>query len=147
MPYQDSILKINRNLDLLAPGVKRLALLALEDCNKLGLKIKIFEGWRSPDRQLQLLMQNNKLHTKSPPMFSFHQYGLACDIAYFIDDWGWVGDFDKPKEIFMSYGFDAPPSFEECHFQISKNYKIAEIKDLVQKSTLQAMWIALGVDV
>lgn len=136
-------------MSLLAPTVASLVEQALGACHESGYPVAVFEGWRSPERQAQLLDQNtkDKFVTSSPPGFSFHQFGLAVDIAYYIDGkWSWEGDFDKPHAIFQSFGFDKPISKSDMgHQQISRGLKMTEIRSIAQKSTLQGLWLAMDL--
>lgn len=146
MPNFDDSLKINRDLSLLAPKVKELALAALADCHKAGYQMEVFEAFRSPQRQLQLYTlgrtSRGKVVTNAYSWYSFHQYGLAVDIAYFINGkWSWQENFEKPGAIFMQHGFDKPPTFEQGHFQISNGLHIAEVKRLYDAtSTFSGLW-------
>lgn len=147
--YQFQVNKANANLHLLAPRVKDLALEAVSACWLNGFKIYVYEAWRSPERQLHLQTKNSpsKTITRAGPGFSFHQWGLAVDIAYGGPGaWSWNGDFDGPKEIFMKFGFEKPPSFESGHFQISKGFTIHEIQTIALASTVQGLWVRMGLD-
>lgn len=143
MSYQNEILEVNRNLELLAPKVQDLVAKAIAECHDNDLFVEVFEGWRSPERQAELY--KSKKPTKAGSWLSFHQYGLSVDIAYKRPKWSWEGDFEAPKKIFMNYGFDAPPSFETGHFQISYGHSIHKIREVYMASGLQAVWIMLGV--
>ena len=150
MNYQKQMLSVNRNLSLLAPLVREQALKAIDECKSQGYDIAIFEGWRSPERQAELFAQGRKtpgkIVTRATPFFTLHNYGLAVDIAYFVKGrWTWEGDFDRVVPVFKSHGFEEPPSFEKAHFQMSQGFSPGQIRQMVEASTMQGMWIALGV--
>ena len=152
MSYQNEIIKVNSNLLLLAPKMQELVSKAVTECNEAGYTIEVFEAWRSPERQSQLYAQGRttpgKTVTNSYSWYSFHQYGLAVDVAYRIDGkWSWADtlDWDKPSKIFQNYGFDKPPVFEKAHFQISGGLHVAEARKITQSSGLQALWVSLDL--
>lgn len=144
----NDLLKINRDLTLLAPGFASRVEQALDECHRAGYPVFVFEGWRSPERQAALVQQNkpDRTVTNATPGFSFHQYGLAVDLAYGgPGKWHWQGDFDKPGAIFKSHGFDPPPSFEKGHMQISNGFTINQIRKIIFTSTLQGLWLLMGL--
>jgi peptidoglycan LD-endopeptidase CwlK len=149
MNYQKQM-SVNRNPFLLAPLVREKALEAVQECKNQGYEIAIFEGWRSPERQGELFSQGRKtpgkIVTRATPFFTFHNYGLAVDIAYLVKGkWTWEGDFDRVIPVFTSHGFDEPPSFEKAHFQMSMGYSVQQVRLMVEASTMQGMWLALGL--
>lgn len=150
MNYLNIVLKINSDLRLLAPVVADKAQKACEECKAAGHNIKIFEGWRSPERQEALFSKGRKdpgpKVTNAAPFFSLHQFGLAVDVCYIVDGSpSWKGDFDALVPIFMSHGFDRPPSFEKAHFQISNGLSPAMVFQMYQASTTQGIWVAMNL--
>ena len=65
--------------------------------NQLGseqLPFRIFEGFRSPERQRNLYAQGRtkpgSIVTRAKPWSSYHQYGVAADFVLFIEGkWSW----------------------------------------------------------
>jgi len=58
------------------------------------LPFRMFEGFRSPQRQDYLYQQGRSrpgnIITNARPWTSFHQYGLAADFVLFINNkWSW----------------------------------------------------------
>jgi hypothetical protein len=146
-----SLLKISRNLNLLAPGLLVSLNKALDLCQAAGLPVAVFEAWRSPERQADLFAQGRtkpgKQITRALPFFSLHQYGLAVDVAYYINGkWSWdIDATDKIASEFEAQGFDPPPSFERCHFQISQGLTASEIRSIAHNSTITGLWLAIGL--
>lgn len=150
LDYEAVTLKISRDLNLIAPKLKTMAIAAVAECNQAGFPIQVFEAWRSQNRQEELYSQGRtkpgKVVTKAPKGFSLHNWGLAVDIAYNIaGKWSWEGDFDRVTSIFISHGFEPPPSFERVHFQVSGGLSIGEIRLIAQNSGVQGLWLALGL--
>lgn len=136
-----------QNLDLLAPKVRRLGLEAIAECQHAGYDVHIFETWRSLDRQEGLYAQGRtkpgKVVTRAVPGKSFHLHGLAFDWAFKVKGaWSWDDSlpYDKVVSIFMSHGFDKPPSFEQAHCQISGGLTIDHIKRIIDREGLFGLW-------
>lgn len=85
---------IDRDLLHLHPLVRDAVRQTLSACEQANLPFKVFEGYRSPDRQAALYAQGRtapgKIVTYARPGESFHQYGLAVDIVGFVNgQWTW----------------------------------------------------------
>jgi peptidoglycan L-alanyl-D-glutamate endopeptidase CwlK len=130
----------------------------VRECKKAGYQIEIFEGFRSPDRQQRLYNQGRvnaeRVITYAKPWESWHQYGLAVDIALDTDpgpkkQWYWSRDMEIYKsiaEVFKTYGFTWGGLRDAGHYQASGDLTVAEAKDLMDKFGLQGLWtIAEGV--
>jgi len=141
------MLKVSAEPSLLAPAVRDRVEKAIADS---GLDLMIFEAWRSPERQEDRFKQGRSVPgprvTNAAPFFSLHQYGLAVDVVYRVNGQpSWQGDFDIIVPFFTKYGFDHPPSFEKCHFQISNGMAPQMIYQMFQASTTQGVWINMGL--
>lgn len=90
--------KINRNINDLHP-LMRVAVNKFEgdllylDLLATGGKagFKLFEGYRSPQRQDELLRTQPKV-TKAAGWQSAHQFGLAVDYVWWHPEGGWTWD-------------------------------------------------------
>lgn len=140
--------KKNRDLSFLAPFFESRFKMALNECHDHGLPIALDEGYRTPSRQDHLFEQGRtrpgKKVTNARAWQSFHQYGVAVDIA-FVDGkrWFWP-KFDDPlwervHSIFERFGFEAL-DFERPHLQITAGMKWQEAKALWDKEGLQSVW-------
>jgi len=82
------------DLNLLNPILKEKILQLLELCKKEGLNVEVFETYRTPER-------SNLLYNKGTGVkagYSYHNYGLACDIVFkdAKNKWTWISkDWDK----------------------------------------------------
>lgn len=56
----------------------------MEACDAAGLPVHVFEGWRTPARQLEL-GQRRPVVTRARPWQSFHQYGAAVDLVFRLE--------------------------------------------------------------
>lgn len=103
----------------------------LRECEAESLPFRLFEGYRSPQRQASLYAQGRDpqhpgpVLTQAKPWESFHQYGLACDFVLFIGGkWTWdtSGQYDhywqQLAEIGQLYGLEGL-SWEKPHLQIA----------------------------
>jgi hypothetical protein len=75
---------------LLEPNTRQLVQAIIDDAKANGLKLMIFETYRSPERQSLLFDQGATKLRK----VGVHHYGLACDIVKDINgEPSWKGDF------------------------------------------------------
>jgi peptidoglycan L-alanyl-D-glutamate endopeptidase CwlK len=101
-----------------------LAALAFE-----GIPFRLFEGFRSPERQRYLYAQGRTrpgaIVTKARPWSSYHQYGLAGDFVLFESGkWSWdaaganAGRWRRLQQTGRQLGLE-PLSFEAPHLQLA----------------------------
>ena len=117
------------NLMYLHPTFRSKAQAVLNACGGEQLRFRIFEGFRSPQRQQYLYEQGrtrsgNKV-TNARPWTSYHQYGLAADFVIYQDDhWSWesagekAGWWKRLHEIGRAIGLE-PLSWETPHLQLT----------------------------
>ena len=96
-----------RNSDpaCLHPIFRRKARELLHQLAAEGIPFRLFEGFRSPQRQQYLYAQGRTrpgpVITKAPPWSSYHQYGLAGDFVLFENgQWSW--DSSGPRTHFWT---------------------------------------------
>ena len=100
------------------------------------IPFRLFEGYRSPERQQYLYAQGRTrpgpIVTRAQPWTSYHQYGLAGDFVLLINgEWSW--DTTGPKarywtrlpELGVTVGLERI-SFELPHLQLA-GLKIADL--------------------
>lgn len=138
------------NTDFLAPKVRRAGEAAFQECKEAGYELDWFETWRSLARQEWLYAQGRtrpgKIVTSAVPGKSTHFYGLAIDPAFKNRGvWTWDAGlpYDKVVSIFMSHGFEEPPSFEKFHFQMTSGFSIDHIARIARDEGLFAVWAKL----
>ena len=120
----------NRDPLLLHPtmraAVRELAQLLAE----ADIPLRLYEGWRGPDRQAELYLQGRApghgtpgVHvTQSMPWIGRHQYGLASDFVFWVNGWTWVepehGMWDEYDKLAPKAGLVSVP-FERPHVQLA----------------------------
>lgn len=135
-----NVLAINRDSDLLAPFVKVKIELALSTLQKQGHNVHLFEGYRSPERQNELYEQGRskpgKIVTKARGFFSFHQFGLACDLVGKTPDgeWTWEIDYRPIIEECKKHGFTSLEPMERDHVEINCGMRIQDVYALFIKN-------------
>lgn len=137
---------VNRDMRLLSPFFADRVAKAVAHCYQLGYPVEVFEGYRSPERQDWLYAQgrtrDGKVVTKARAWESWHQFGLACDIALLINGkWSWDFDAAKVSQCFIDQGLEWLSPFEMCHFQASGGVPVKTARDLVMRQGLQTLWL------
>lgn len=96
------------SLNLTYSPMSGVLLSGLNLAKKAGYPLAIFESFRTPQRQDQLYAQGRtapgKIVTQATGWKSWHQYGVAVDIAL-LDDGRWSWDFD-PKAMSKFFDLD-----------------------------------------
>ena len=94
-----------------------------------GLPFRLFEGFRSPQRQQRLYAQGRTTEgaivTKARPWSSYHQYGVAGDfVLYENGQWSWDDSGEKRRwwerlhDLARDVGLK-PLSWELPHLQLA----------------------------
>jgi peptidoglycan L-alanyl-D-glutamate endopeptidase CwlK len=120
-----------RNSDpaCLHPLFREKARALLAALSSEGIPFRLFEGFRSPERQQYLYTQGRTrpgaIVTKARPWMSYHQYGLAGDFVIFENGkWSWdaagarAGWWRRLQETGRRLGLE-PLSFEAPHLQLA----------------------------
>jgi peptidoglycan L-alanyl-D-glutamate endopeptidase CwlK len=116
----------NRDLTFLHPNVRDRVTLVMAEIERLGLPLRVFEGWRSPERQRYLFAQGRsrpgRKVTFSRAWESYHQYGLAVDIVGFVNGgWTWElpdATWSQMHAIGAAHGLERL-GFETPHLQLA----------------------------
>jgi peptidoglycan L-alanyl-D-glutamate endopeptidase CwlK len=106
--------------------MREKAQLVLAECQQAGLPLRIFEAWRSPERQRYLYAQGRtrpgNIITYARGWESYHQYGLAADyVGYVNGSWTWSlpdATWNKLHQIGASHGLERL-GFETPHLQVA----------------------------
>jgi peptidoglycan L-alanyl-D-glutamate endopeptidase CwlK len=120
----------------LHPVFRRKADELLEAVTAEGIPFRLFEGFRSPERQQYLYAQGRTrpgpIITRARPLTSYHQYGLAGDFVLFENGkWSWESSgpnarlWRRLQEIGKQLGLE-PLSFEMPHLQLA-GLRIADL--------------------
>jgi peptidoglycan L-alanyl-D-glutamate endopeptidase CwlK len=143
-----------RNFDTacLHPVFRQKTAELLQALSDEAIPFRMFEGFRSPERQQYLYAQGRTrpgaIVTKARPGTSYHQYGLAGDFVLFEDGkWSWDVSGERARhwvrlqEIGKQLGLE-PLSFELPHLQLA-GLKIADLKAGRYPEGGDATWLAV----
>jgi hypothetical protein len=119
----------DNRLEHLHPAFRAPVESLIEKLTQDGLAFRLFEGYRSPQRQRELYAQGREnsepIVTKAKPWLSYHQYGLAADfVLYEGGQWSWDGGGRRKKwwsrlhELAREVGLE-PLSWELPHVQLA----------------------------
>ena len=138
-------------LGLLYPPFKARLLRGLELAQQANIPVKIFETFRTRERQAMLYAQGRttegNIVTNAKPGFTYHNYGIAADLVMYIDgQWTW-----RPLDLYeslvkymtlqglesLSHKGDWP------HYQLP-NLNIHELSNLYDRQRLEGVWLKLN---
>lgn len=144
----------NADENLLFPPFRQRLMAGLQTAQAAGMAAHLFEGWRSAERQEALYNQGRsqpgQIITMAHAWGSWHQYGLAADIAFGgPGNWSWEGDWQRLGEIMQELGlewFGAPGAkFKELpHFQMVMSLDMAQMSALAHAEGQLAVWSKAG---
>jgi hypothetical protein len=140
---------ISRDPNLLCPVFYSRVQVGLAHAKLDGHQVEIFEGWRSPQRQDWLYAQgrtaSGKIVTKARAWQSWHQFGLAVDLAYFEGGkWSWDHDFTKLTPYFEGVGLEWLGPNDAGHYELTKGLRLDQAFSLVKNSGLQRLWMEVS---
>lgn len=135
---------IVKNLNTLHPLVQRqfsdLAAALVRDyrSERTRTQFKVFETFRTPMRQLEILTTTK--NTKAGPYRSAHQFGLAVDFVPFHAFWSWdpEHDYDFLAQRAKDFGLSVPYAWDKCHvehpdFNAIRSFVDRELKEEARK--------------
>lgn len=110
---------IDRDIANLHPLMRQPVMRMVTLINSEGLPFKLYEGYRSPQRQDQLEMQRPRV-THARAWTSPHQYGLAVDMVGWEDGkWSWDGrlPWDDLARVARTCGLMQPIRWDRPHIE------------------------------
>lgn len=136
------------SLALIFPQFRAEISNGLDRARAAGFPVAVFESFRSLDRQGQLYNQGRttpgKIVTNAKAGRSWHNYGLAVDIALY-DDGRWSWDF-KPSEIAKFFESDKLiwggtfKNFDGPHYEWKLKPTLEQALALVSRNGILALW-------
>lgn len=140
---------VSRDLKLLFPLFAEKVGAAVAHARLDGHPIEIFEAWRSPQRQDWLYAQGRtqpgSIVTQSHAWQSWHQYGLAVDVAYNVaGQWSWDWDFKVLVPYFQALGLEWLGPHDAGHFQMTRGLTVDQAHSLSVSGGLQRLWIEVS---
>lgn len=127
-----------QKIELLKPKVKKLAGKLIEKCLENGIKISIYQTYRTIEEQNKLYAKGRtepgSIVTKAKGGYSMHNYGVAFDCAPLSNnggiDWGNTELFKEVGKIGESVGLEWGGSWTDLidypHFQYTAGYKLED---------------------
>ena len=121
-----SLTSANRDVASLHPEMRTRVAGVMAAIAREGLPLRVFEAWRSPERQRHLFAQGrtrpgNKV-TFAQGWESYHQYGLAVDLVGFVaGNWTWNlpdATWKRMHQIGADHGLERL-GFETPHLQLA----------------------------
>lgn len=112
----------------------------------------LVEGYRSHERQKDLYDQGRilpgKIVTQSKPGDSWHQYGLAIDLAFSCkgDPYAEAHPWSDLIRLAEATGFESGSHFlhpDRPHFQLRYGLSLDQVKQLYKVNGLTAVWAAI----
>ncbi len=86
---------------LLEPATRAAVQAVIHDAAAHGIKLMIYETYRSQERQLELFNQ----HASQLKNVGVHHYGLACDVVKDVNgEPSWKGDFSFLASLAKAHG-------------------------------------------
>lgn len=142
--------QIDRRPEGLYLGFRMRVEAGLAAAQAAGLDVYLFEGLRSAERQAALYAQGRTLRgpivTRAPPWLSWHQYGVAADLAFGGEGrWNWSGDFAAVAVHMRAAGLE-DLSFERPHWQLplAGVLTLQQARELVATSgSVESVWQAI----
>ena len=109
----------------------------IERAKKAGWPVALFETYRSPARQNILFSQGREspgqIVTHTRGWHSWHQYGVAADIALFREDrWSWDFDPERLSKFFVNEWVHWGGPSDGPHYQWSKLPKLHEAQKIAR---------------
>lgn len=141
---------IHRSTNLIFPPFRDRLAVAVQVAHREDLWVHYFETYRTLRRQGDLYAQGRTapgpIVTRARPGESWHQYGLAADVAFdrlpetTRVDWTWDGNWKRWHEIVKSVGLETI-SWEAPHVQLTAGLTVAEAERIMEQDGLIAVWI------
>lgn len=138
-----------RSTNLLYPPFLLEMNKGIAKAREAGHEVHMFETFRTPERQDALYMQgrgtNGRIVTYSKGWQSWHQYGVAADIALKKNgQWSWDFSPSLISHYFAGLNIKWGGSQDGPHYQWLQLPPIRVARDLVEKGGVLAFWQTLG---
>lgn len=109
----------------------------IERAKKAGWSVALFETYRSPARQNILFSQGREspgqIVTYTRGWHSWHQYGVAADIALLREDrWSWDFDPERLSKFFVGEWIHWGGPSDGPHYQWAKLPKLHEAQKIAR---------------
>lgn len=133
--------------DDLHPELKSKVKTLVQKATAQGLKVQVYEGFRSVERQ-DKLYQDKRNITKAKGGQSYHNYGLAVDLVFRNDknqpswngkhDWNTLGKIGK--DLGLTWGGDFKRISDKGHFEYHPGLNLKTIRSVYKSQGIQGVW-------
>ena len=138
--------RFDRDLTKLYPVLRDRVQQLLVQAHAEGLNVAVFEAYRSFEEQQE---RYDRGTTRARPGYSWHQYGLACDLVFKDenDHWSWASGFNWQrlgeigKGLGLEWGGDWPQLRDMPHFQLRRGLYIYQAYNWYQAGGIPAVWV------
>lgn len=137
--------RVLRDLGYLHPVLRERAQRAFLQLQDAVPGVCAFETWRHPDRQAYLYAKGRTSpgpkRTNAKAWQSWHQYGLAFDVAvYSRQVWSWEFPNDEVKAVMLACGLELGPPWEAAHYQLTCGLSLAEANQIQCEGGQLGVW-------
>ena len=138
----------------LHPSIRDKAREFLNKAEAQGIKLRITDGYRSPEKQDELYAQGRtkagSIVTNAKKFESLHNYGLAADVVPLVNgsadwnskEWSKIGDIGK--SIGFAQGGDWTGFVDRPHFEMTFGKSIAQLKSRVDSGNMVGDYVNLS---
>jgi peptidoglycan LD-endopeptidase CwlK len=134
----------------LHPAIRAKALRLVGEARKRGIPLVVTSGLRTMAEQARLYAQGRTedggIVTNAQPGQSFHNYGLAFDVAVAVNgkvswdaDWKAIGDLGK--KVGLEWGGDFKTFPDRPHFQDRKGHTWQQLKQLHDQGKVKSGYV------
>jgi len=137
---------LDRDLGKLYPVLYDRIKQLLAEAYAEGLNVAVYEAHRSFEEQQR---RHDGGTARDQPGYSWHQYGLACDLVFKDDNgnWSWdpsldwqkLGEIGKGLGLEWGGGWAAPQHL--YHFQLCRGMSINQAYNCYQAGGIPAVWV------
>lgn len=132
------------------PGLALKIQILLRSCQKRGLSVMVFEGYRHPKRQDELFAKGGV--TRARGGRSWHNYGLAVDVVFkdasgnpswnARHDWKALGRLGK--SLGLTWGGDFTSIKDLAHFEWHPGLNLNRAQKIAERGTWKDVWGSVG---
>jgi len=138
--------RFDRDLTKLYPVLRDRVEQLLAQAQDEGLNVAVFEAYRSFEEQQE---RYDRGTTRARPGYSWHQYGLACDLVFKDENgnWSWGQGFNWQrlgeigKGLGLEWGGDWTVLLDMPHFELRRGMSIYRAYNRYQAGGMLAVWL------
>ena len=145
-------MKRYQGINLLYFPFRQKIMAGLEDAWSDGIPVRIFETFRTRQRQSAIYAQGRTTEgpiiTRAMPGHSYHNYGIAVDLVMYVDgkwDWSDTALYRKLGPYFQRYGVRwlGDTTGDLVHYQMITPYGVRDLQEIYDEGGLEKVWMIL----